>query len=390
MRLPVTAGELLQMLRWWRETGLGAEGIHLPTLATDELGVLVHFSPRELFLASAYVHVMPRWAAGRLVALTRAEGLDTRMGAPFTLPELAAWTEEELGYVDSANRLCSLLDALAESGVLVRDGPAFRYGTLPRPLGAEEQAFLDREFRGEVAFYAECLRRVPALFRGKDEPLGFGPESRELWDGILGGHAARFTRALALRLVHWNGKRVLDLGSGTGWSTEQLFRTHPDAGVTALDFTDAHHETVHRRVERLAGELKRGLDFTWIPAEKWRLGKYRGYGAPLPFEDGSFDGVFFPLNDPFIPRALAGFVYRDLARVLKPGGELLVASAPRPNGIKMRRELRAHLFFHEFCEHSVQGFQGLMPAPELLEHYAKAGLSAEHRFEGVVWRLVKA
>jgi demethylmenaquinone methyltransferase/2-methoxy-6-polyprenyl-1,4-benzoquinol methylase len=104
------------------------------------------------------------------------------------------------------------------------------------------------------------------------------------------------------------GERVLDLAAGTGVSTVELAR----GGVTAVacDFSlgmlRAGRANRHRRdVPFVAGDATR-----------------------LPFADGAFDAavISFGLrNVSDVPRAL-----REMARVVRPGGRLVVCEFSRP------------------------------------------------------------
>lgn len=97
-----------------------------------------------------------------------------------------------------------------------------------------------------------------------------------------------------------NGKRVLDIAVGTGWSTEQFIRVGAD--VTAVDITPAAVELTKKRM-KLYG-LK--ADIRTADAQN------------LPFPDNSFDFVLAfgcLMHMPDTPRAV-----REIHRVLRPGG----------------------------------------------------------------------
>ncbi|QDP77400.1 demethylmenaquinone methyltransferase [Nocardia otitidiscaviarum] len=107
-------------------------------------------------------------------------------------------------------------------------------------------------------------------------------------------------KALALR----PGERVLDLGAGTGVSTVDLAKS--GAWVVAADFSQGMLAAGrHRKVPMVAGDAMR-----------------------LPFADASFDAVTIALAlrnvaDP--DQAL-----REMLRVTKPGGRLVVAEFSTP------------------------------------------------------------
>ncbi|HVL88297.1 MAG TPA: class I SAM-dependent methyltransferase [Candidatus Thermoplasmatota archaeon] len=394
-RLPLPIADLLRMLGWWREAGLPIEAVRaLPDFTREELAAMARLPVRDLFLAAAFLHLAPRWESGELREFANRTGLATLAGDSFDVDDLASRVAARLGWRADAARaaVASWADALAEMGALSRHGGRYAAtGRSPPALGARERAFFEREFAGEAAFYRACLEALPEALAGRPR-IDFSPAYEGLWAGVLGGPSARFVRELSLRFVAWNGKRVLDVGAGRGDGTEQILRTHPDASVVALDVTTAHRDVIEARVAALEKETGRGYDLAIAPPDAWALGPYRGFGAPLPFDDGSFDGVLVALTDPFVPPEVAPFAYRDLARVLRPGGEVLLASAPRPERPRrfaQRDEVAAHLLFHELCERAVRGFHGLRAHDELLELCSKAGFAPERHFEGMVWVLRK-
>jgi len=104
------------------------------------------------------------------------------------------------------------------------------------------------------------------------------------------------------------GDRVLDLAAGTGVSTVELIRGGADA--VACDFSLG---MLH------AGRAVRARRHVPFVA---------GDATCLPFADGSFDSatISFGLrNVSDVPRAL-----REMARVVRPGGRLVVCEFSRP------------------------------------------------------------
>jgi ubiquinone/menaquinone biosynthesis C-methylase UbiE len=100
-----------------------------------------------------------------------------------------------------------------------------------------------------------------------------------------------------------NGLAVLDIGCGTG----ALLRRLADGGAAKLAGVDAS-EGMLAEARRLAGN--RPIEFFYSPAHE------------LPFEDGTFDVV--TTNIAFHHFAEPAQVIREMARVLKPGGRVLI------------------------------------------------------------------
>lgn len=105
------------------------------------------------------------------------------------------------------------------------------------------------------------------------------------------------------------GCHVLDLGCGIGGAAAMLADTYGAARVTGVDIAD---DLIPRAAARAA---ERGLsDRVTFRAVK---------PGPLPFEDGAFDVVF--IKDVVSHVADKTTQFRELARVLRPGGRLLCA-----------------------------------------------------------------
>jgi demethylmenaquinone methyltransferase/2-methoxy-6-polyprenyl-1,4-benzoquinol methylase len=126
----------------------------------------------------------------------------------------------------------------------------------------------------------------------------------------------RATRAaLGLRL----GERVLDVGAGTGVSTEELARSGAYAvgADLSLGMLQAGKRT-RPGVALLAGDALR-----------------------LPFSDGMFDAVTisFALRNVTDPDA----ALRELARVTRPGGRLVVCEFSRPTNPAFRTVYLSYL-----------------------------------------------
>jgi demethylmenaquinone methyltransferase/2-methoxy-6-polyprenyl-1,4-benzoquinol methylase len=102
------------------------------------------------------------------------------------------------------------------------------------------------------------------------------------------------------------GDRVLDLAAGTGVSTVELARG--GATAVACDFS--------------LGMLRAGR------MKRRRVRFVAGDAARLPFGDGVFDAVVISFglrNVSDVPRAL-----REMARVVRPGGRLVICEFSRP------------------------------------------------------------
>lgn len=131
-----------------------------------------------------------------------------------------------------------------------------------------------------------------------------------------GMFAANFP--IAIRLAHQAaeyvqvppGGRVLDLMTGSGEWGIALALHHPDVMLTAHD-DPALLSVARARVE----EFGLADRFSFVPAD---------FAAP-PFPDAHFDIVVFGQVGRFIGREEAGRLVHECARMLRPGGLVLIA-----------------------------------------------------------------
>jgi ubiquinone/menaquinone biosynthesis C-methylase UbiE len=110
------------------------------------------------------------------------------------------------------------------------------------------------------------------------------------------------------------GMRVLDLGCGTGTLAVWLKQRHPDAEVVGLDGDPEVLERGRRKAAQAGVDVR--LD--------------EGLSFDLPYEDGSFDRVVSSLFFHHLKRDAKETTAREVARVLRGGGELHVADFGRP------------------------------------------------------------
>ncbi len=145
-------------------------------------------------------------------------------------------------------------------------------------------------------------------------PLAPSPlATPEPWDLVAVDYTAEllptfqsFSEA-ALDLVGLQrGARVLDVAAGPG--TMALLAAGRGAAVTALDFS-----------ETMLAQLR-----TRATAQSLAIEIRQGDGQALPFPDASFDRAFSMFGLMFFPDRAAGF--RELHRVLRPGGRAAVSS----------------------------------------------------------------
>ena len=109
--------------------------------------------------------------------------------------------------------------------------------------------------------------------------------------------------------------RVLDVGCGTGDLARLIARRYPTARVVGADFTPGMLANAQRRGRRVR--------------EGPRVALARATALRLPFRDGAFDLV----TNAFLARNLADLsvAFREMRRVLRPGGTLLTLEITEPH-----------------------------------------------------------
>jgi demethylmenaquinone methyltransferase/2-methoxy-6-polyprenyl-1,4-benzoquinol methylase len=126
-------------------------------------------------------------------------------------------------------------------------------------------------------------------------------------------------KIVTARIRKWKPSRLLDVASGTGDLALEIQDQCPDCEVIASDFC----------AEMLAHAASRGMAQTVVAD-----------ALQLPFQEGDFDVVtvaFGLRNMADYPAAL-----REMHRVLKPGGRLLILDFSLPGGI-LRMPYRLYL-----------------------------------------------
>jgi ubiquinone/menaquinone biosynthesis C-methylase UbiE len=107
------------------------------------------------------------------------------------------------------------------------------------------------------------------------------------------------------------GLEILDLGCGTGRLVHRLVHELPDAKVAGIDISEGMLDCARQRCDGLTD----------------RVDLRHGDSEHLPFPDRTFDAVVCVHSFHHYPRQRE--VMREVARVLKPGGRMLLVDANR-------------------------------------------------------------
>ena len=149
------------------------------------------------------------------------------------------------------------------------------------------------------------------------------------WFNRLGsfGLDRRWRRAAVAQAGLGAGHRVLDVCAGTGDVSLLAARRHPEVGmIVGLDFTAAMLSLAQVKQRRA------GAAVSWV----------QGDAQALPFKGATFDRVLIGFSTRNLSDLDGGL--RELVRVLRPGGRLVILETGYPRHPLVRAGYQAFLF----------------------------------------------
>jgi len=341
------------------------------------------------------VFAVQRLLTDRLLTFVETTGIASLLAGrrSFSAGEAVDALRSGLGYaLDDAPRarmIHVLLDFLSDCGLIV-PGPEGEWqwhadAARPWHVDPTEEVEIRHAYGGQMEFFDQCLGYAGRFLEGQPPLFDFSGGSTQAWERLLGNGEFAFARSVLARLFlprAADAAEILVLCYGPGYDLVEIERRRPDARVTALDFTPAFYAGAASRLAS-PGAIR------WVDAALWG-----GFGTPLPFADASFDGVLFACADPYIQPSQREYVYRDICRVLRPGGLLGVLTHSYPDAPRRavsHEWIRRGTFCHDFLESVCQGWQGFYDASGTRELFTRAGFRLEVvTLNASVWRLSKA
>lgn len=169
-----------------------------------------------------------------------------------------------------------------------------------------------------------------------------GGQVRRMFDMIAPGYdkmnmlmtfgLCRLWRESALRSIRsrLEGAEVLDVATGTGDLAFRLAEKYGARSVTGIDLSEGMLAEAQRRLSR-SGDSGKKIRFLQADC------------LELPFANGSFDAVTVAYGVRNFENLARG--YREMLRVLRPGGTLLVIELAEPRNPLLRRGYGLHTRF---------------------------------------------
>jgi SAM-dependent methyltransferase len=334
-----------------------------------------------------------RFLTERLLRLLSGSGITDLLSSSreVSLETVKVLFDQKLGFDTSdharTRMIQIIMDFLCECGLMERRAETYCWKETAGDIGElsnEELEEVRSFFGGQVMFFEKCIDYAREFLSGGPPLFRFDRESLHMWGSFLGNSEFEMARSLLVKLLSSRNAescRLLNLCSGLGFDINALQKVMPEAEITAIDFTDLFHESAFQTVQNPE-------NIRWIDSSLWN-----GFGYPLPFNEHSFDIVFFACADPYIPRGSRTYVYRDICRVLKKGGSLGVLTNSYPD---TEREfvrdtwIRRGVLCHDVAESVCEGWNGFSAPKDSLSIFREAGFSVSSTIlNASIWRLEK-
>jgi ubiquinone/menaquinone biosynthesis C-methylase UbiE len=209
-------------------------------------------------------------------------------------------------YPVPANHDASLLRVINRSRLFFEDLPAIHRR---RETRAHGEVFNEHTRGKRPRYYLQNFHFQSGGWLTDDSAERYDTQVEVLLNGT-----ANAMRRQALPQLHetFSGRdqrqlRLLDIGCGTGRFIDFVKQAWPRLQITALDMSDAYVRRARRHLRRWA-----------------RIGFVVGKAESIPLPDHSQDAVtnIFLFHE--LPPKVRRSVLRECARVLKPGGRLIV------------------------------------------------------------------
>src|SRR6056297_2029311 len=199
----------------------------------------------------------------------------------------------------------------------------------------------------------ESLARSEMKAKGKPLQKMFNkvPGSYDLLNRLLTFRMDEHWRKKAVqKILKEKPGKVMDLGTGTGDMAVRIARKNNEIDVTGYDFSSSMLNVAEKK------------------AEKYRVSNahfVEGDAAEMPFSDNEFDvvGISFAFRNITFKNPNTSLYLKEILRVLKPGGKLIIVESSQPNSLLIRKG------FHFYLRNVVSGIGGRLSKSRGAYHY---------------------
>jgi demethylmenaquinone methyltransferase/2-methoxy-6-polyprenyl-1,4-benzoquinol methylase len=137
---------------------------------------------------------------------------------------------------------------------------------------------------------------------------------------MSGRRDVAWRRFLVKRIPH-NARKVVDIATGTGDVALEIVHKRPQVKVAGLDFVQEMLDLASEKTDQAGVSDK--IDYI------------NGDAMSMPFEDSTFDASTIAFGMRNIPDRLGAI--KEMVRVVRPGGKVLVLEMTFPKNLKMRK-----------------------------------------------------
>ncbi|MBX9582966.1 MAG: class I SAM-dependent methyltransferase [Gemmataceae bacterium] len=155
------------------------------------------------------------------------------------------------------------------------------------------------------------------------------------------GLGRRFRRDVLARLALGRDERLIDVGCGTGRLLAEAALSHPGVAAVGIDPDPGVLAIAARHLARWRG----------------RVALHAARAEALPLPDGTFDAAVSSLAFHHLPTPAKRAALREIRRVLRPGGRLLLVDFAATAGHRPPWWLRAI----ESVEYAADQYRGRLP-----------------------------
>jgi ubiquinone/menaquinone biosynthesis C-methylase UbiE len=305
------------------------------------------------------------WIRYFVIESLEEQGLFEYLEQPHSYGQIVA----RFGFVDTAFTR-GVLETLASgrNGPLLEEEGRYRRNRKVQLPTLEELTRRTKTSFQDMAFFRDFAQQIPVRMR--QEPVDFVRHFEEQGPAVLSFDRSLSTRIYAgLRKAAFayvdvgelRGKRILDLGCGSGHETADIWlRLQGDARITAVDPVRGLLDLAEEQFVEIVSRYNHG---TPALTQENHPSFHLMSAMNLDFPDESFDVVYHSLILHWLSSPQKGI--QEIARVLKPGGLVFGTQYTRPRASPWQNLM--------FTVH--EGVNGVFWEEEFRRWYGKEGVT---------------